>query len=200
MAVRGRPPAARGVWAFDDPAWTPPTAVFIDTSVAVDALLPGSANHAACVQLFRSLAQAGSTLAYNDLLETELAEALFRVAILERFGRSRWPAARYDGRVRKRAGRLLDEGLRGWQEILTTVDAIAVEHVMAKDAVPSLMRQYGLGSYDAIHVESAIDLAVPHLATLDTGFACVPSARLALYTSRRKLPVMRQRRKQLAGG
>lgn len=40
MPQRGRPPADRGVFSFQASDWTAPQALLLDTSVAVDALLP----------------------------------------------------------------------------------------------------------------------------------------------------------------
>ncbi len=86
-AKRGSPAALRGVLAFDHPGWTAPTRVVVDTSVVVEAIVPNTPTHDACAELFQALGDAGTTIVYNGLLTTELAETLFRLALLDRWGR-----------------------------------------------------------------------------------------------------------------
>lgn len=172
-----------------------PPIVLLDTSVVVEALVPTLPAHAACNRFFKKLHDAGTTVVYNELLETELCEALFRVALVERWGNQRYRRARYDGRARRRAGRLLDEGLRAWSVIFETLRrSERVNHGDVSAAVPALMRAYGVGSYDAIHVATAGHVGIGDVATLDRGFASVPESMLALHTSRARVASMRQRR------
>lgn len=63
----------------------------LDTSVAVEALLPSEPGHAACVQFLRDLAASPCLVVFNRLLEVELYETLFNVALKERHG-NRWRA------------------------------------------------------------------------------------------------------------
>ena len=54
------------------------------------------------------LAEAGTTFYFNRLLELELEETSFLIALKERHPKN-WRRYRYDGRVRPRASRLMDE-------------------------------------------------------------------------------------------
>lgn len=194
MAPRGRPPSPRGVFSFESDTWHAPRSILVDTSVVVDALVPSAPSHPACAKLFEDLAAADATVVYNDLLKTELCEVLFRLALAERWGTRRGERARYDGRARRRAGRLLEAGLAAWSGILDAVDSFAVDHATVSGEVPKLMRSYGLGSYDAIHVATAGHMGVDDVATLDLGFASVPPSVLIVHTTRARASAMRQRR------
>lgn len=114
MAQRGRPPLSRGILSFEAEDWAPPPTLLLDTTIVVEALLPSQPHHAACVAFFDRIAGSETTLIFNRLLETELCEVLFNIALKEQHGK-RWKTARYDGRARRRAGRLLDGGLRSWR-------------------------------------------------------------------------------------
>ena len=62
MAPRGRPPLPRGVFAFDAPGWEPPTAVVLDTSVVVGALIAKQPEHDACLDVLERLGTAGASV------------------------------------------------------------------------------------------------------------------------------------------
>lgn len=194
MPRRGRSPSPRGIFSFEDPTWSASPLLLVDTSVVVDALVPTAPSHAACARLFESLGDQGAKIVYNELLQTELCETLFRLALIERWGSSRWRAARYDGRARRRAGRLLEAGLQGWSELLDSVDSLAIDHSTVADQVPGLMRRHGLGSYDAVHAATAAIASVTDIATLDHAFAALPSAAMTIHTTGSRVASMRRRR------
>ncbi len=194
MPATRRAPALRGVFAFDDPGWTAPARLVVDTSVVVEAIVPNTPTHDVCVALFQALSDAGTIVIYNGLLTTELAETLFRLALIDRWGRKQWRRARYDGRARRRAGRLLSAGLGAWQDILDNVNSSQVDHAEVADKVFELMRRYGLGSYDAIHAATALKENVFDIATLDHGFAALSPTQAGLHTTSRRAPQMRRTR------
>ena len=57
---------------------------------------------------------------FSRLLELELAEAAFKIALVEKYGDKAWKRKRSDGRVRRRAGRLSSKLMQSWGEILDT--------------------------------------------------------------------------------
>jgi predicted nucleic acid-binding protein len=75
------------VLAFDDSAWRPPMAVLLDTNVAVEALLPNQPEHASCATVMRRLAEAHTSVTFSRLLEVELWEVVFNIALRERHPR-----------------------------------------------------------------------------------------------------------------
>jgi predicted nucleic acid-binding protein len=190
VARRGRPPLPRGIVSFESEGWAPPAALLLDTTIVVEALLPSQPHHAACVALFERVAASESTLVFNRLLETELCEVLFNIALREQHGR-RWRTARYDGRARRRAGRLLDAGLKAWRELLDTVSWSRVELSEVGDEAPNLMRAHGLRSYDAVHAASLLTAGIADLATLDHGFAAMPQSLASIHTTGARLRSMR---------
>lgn len=191
MAPRGRPPLPRGIISFEPEGWTPPEALLLDTTVVVEALLPSQPHHAACIAFFERVGTSGSTLIFNRLLETELCEVLFNIALKEQHGK-RWKTARYDGRARRRAGRLLDAGLAAWEELLDTVSWLQLELNEVSAEVPGLMRAHGLRSYDAVHAASLFFADVADIATLDHGFAMLPQGRATIHTTSARVPTMRR--------
>lgn len=112
MPKPGRPPLPRGIESFEPEGWQPPEALLLDTTIVVEALLPSQPHHAGCLAFFNKIGASSSTLIFNRLLETELSEVLFNIALKERHGKG-WRTARYDGRARRRAGRLPVKGTRG---------------------------------------------------------------------------------------
>ena len=191
MAQRGRPPLPRGIVSFESETWVPPAALLLDTTIVVEALLPSQPHHAACVALFERAGASGSTLIFNRLLETELCEVLFNIALREQHGK-RWKTARYDGRARRRAGRLLVAGLAAWEEMLDTVASSRLELSEVAAEVPGLMRAHGLRSYDAVHAASLVLAEIGDIATLDHGFAMLPQSRATVHTTSARVPTMRR--------
>lgn len=191
MAQRGRPPLSRGILSFESEDWAPPSTLLLDTTIVVEALLPSQPNHAACVAFFDRIAGSETTLIFNRLLETELCEVLFNIALKEQHGK-RWKTARYDGRARRRAGRLLDGGLKSWRELLDAVAWSRIELSEVSDEVPRLIGAHGLRSYDAVHAASLDFAGVSDLATLDHGFAGLPQSRASIHTTTTRLATMRR--------
>ncbi|HXA54700.1 MAG TPA: hypothetical protein VNV37_07480 [Solirubrobacteraceae bacterium] len=113
----------------------------LDTSVVVEALLPSEPGHVACVAFLRRLTASGCLVVFNRLLQVELHETLFNVALKERHGK-RWASARYDGRVRRRAGRLLEAGAGAWSELLDSLAWSSIDLSEVVEDVPKLMRSY----------------------------------------------------------
>lgn len=58
----------------------------------------------------------------------------------------------------------------------------------------TLMTDYSIASYDAIHAASAIAAGAETIITLDTGFALLPSTDLTVYTDRSRVASCRQKR------
>lgn len=188
MARRGRPPAPREVFSFEDPAWSPPAAMVLDTSVVVEAMLPSQPSSKACQLFLERLVASGCAVVFNRLLEVELWEAVFRLVLRERYGSKRWREYRRDGRARRRGRRRLDQARAAWQDdVLASVPWTRVELDSVAAAVPELMSGFGLASYDAVHVATALSQGLTDVATLDTDFALVPASQLTVHTTSTRL-------------
>jgi predicted nucleic acid-binding protein len=70
---------------------------------------------------------------------------------------------------------------------------IGIEAVLPH--VPRLMTEYGLGSYDAVHVGTALVAEVADVVTTDAGFGAVPETLLTIHTDRSRLASCRERRR-----
>jgi predicted nucleic acid-binding protein len=140
------------------------------------------------------MAAHGTTIYFNRLLELELAEVAFRLAVVERHGARGWPSKRTDGRIRLRAGRLTDNLLNAWQRLLSTVPHLCIELQEIAGEVPRAMRNWGLASYDAVHAATARYVSADGIVTTDAGFGSVPAALLRIYTDESRLRGCRRRR------
>ncbi len=198
MAQRGRPPLPRGVFAFDAPGWEPPNAVMLDTNVVAEALLPKEPEHAPCLEVLELLANSGTTVVFSRLLEIELWEVVFNLALRERHPRKNIRHVRYDSRVRPRAARLLQQAQKAWQDDLRSPLAWSrIEmHEVAED-VPKLMQEYGFQSYDAVHAATLMDSELTDFVTRDGGFAVLPPAVATLHTTQARLAGTRARRRRV---
>lgn len=107
----------------------------LDTSFVVDALMSGQRHHEACADTLLALSDADTVLAFSSLLELELIEACYQVALRERWGKQ-WKQRRPDGRARARAARLADSATSAWAEIVKILNARRVEATAV--APPSL--------------------------------------------------------------
>jgi predicted nucleic acid-binding protein len=167
----------------------------LDSGAVVEYLLPNQPDHRQWTVFFRGLGSHQSLVVYSELLVVELYDVLFNLALKERWGKGAAHSShRYDGRVRRRAARLLNEGRESWEEFLSSVPSATIEVARVSDQVPELMRHYGMRSNDAVHVATCDVVEIPLLATPDHGFARVPERRLNLITAPSRVRTMRRRR------
>lgn len=192
MNSPGRPAKDRGILAFGEQLLLPAT-VLLDTSFVAEALLSAQPHHGEAATFLARLAEHGTVVHFNRLLEVELAEVAFRAAIAEQHGRGRWRKLRHDGRVRRRADRLTRDSLQAWERTLEAFDYVVygLDDVLAD--VPLLMGRHGLSSYDAVHAASGLLDPVEAVATLDTDFASLPDS-IDLYTAQARVRSMRRHR------
>lgn len=194
MPGRGRRPLVRNVYSFEQPGLLVPAEVYLDTSFVVNLLVRTEAHHQGCQAFMLQLVDAESVVCFSRILELELAEAAFKIAVIEQHGKKAWPSKRNDGRVRRRAGRLTDQLFGSWNDLLRTVPYLAVDLAEVAANVPDLMRRYGLASMDAAHVATAEYVGVDGLVTTDAGFAAIPATRLRLYVDDTRVRSCRRRR------
>src|SRR5436309_9043286 len=90
-----RPPAERNVHSFEGLP-VPPEEVVLDTSFVVDAVFRSQNRHAACRAFLDRLADAGSAVIFNRLLEPELWEATYKIALRQLHPKARVADARHD--------------------------------------------------------------------------------------------------------
>ena len=190
---RGRRPATRGVYAIEDPTLMLPEVLALDTSFVVEALIETQPLHSICAGFVERMVEAGPTVVTSELLDVELAEAAFAIALKERWGRQ-WRKRRVDGRVRRRGRRLLAEVMSRYELMVSSVTHLPVPLGRIADSAATLMTDYGLASYDAVHAASAIAADAEAIVTTDTGFARLPSSLLAMYTDRSRLASSRAKR------
>jgi predicted nucleic acid-binding protein len=183
------------VVAFDAPGWNPPDAVVIDTNVVAEMMLPDEAEYASCDAMLRRLVEAETVVVFNRLLELELWEVVYEHALRRTVpGRDR-RLRRFERDVRMGAAAALDEAKVLWNELLDDLTWERVEVKEVADAVPDLMRAYGLQSYDAVHAATLLASGVTDMVTRDAGFAVLMPEDATLHTTRRRLSRTRARRR-----
>ena len=193
LATGGRGAATRAVFAIEEQELLLPDPIALDTSFVVEALIATQPRHAACGAFLAQIVGRGLSVVTSELLRVELAEAAFAIALKERWG-SRWRRHRIDGRARRRAGRVLDDTLGRYDEMIGTVTHVSVRLSVAAESMVTLMCGYGLASYDAVHAASAVAAGAEAIVTTDTGFALLPSPLLAVYTDRSRIASCRSKR------
>jgi len=189
----GRRPATRGVFAIEEPELLLTDPIALDTSFVVEALIATQPLHRVCSAFLTRIGDSGVSVATSELLRVELAEAAFAIGLKERWG-SQWRRHRTDGRSRPRAGRLLNDTISRYDEILGTVTHISIRLGRVATAAITLMTDYGIASYDAVHAASAVAAGAEAIVTLDTGFALLPASLLTVYTDRSRLASCRGKR------
>jgi hypothetical protein len=80
--------------------------------VVAEAQLPNEQDYASCLALLDRLDDSGTTVVFSRLLEIELWEVVFNLALRERHPRKRLHQVRYDNRVRPRAAPNVHESSR----------------------------------------------------------------------------------------
>jgi predicted nucleic acid-binding protein len=187
------------VVAFDVTPWEPPEAVVLDTNVVAEALLEREAEHVACDAVLRRLVEAETVVVFNRLLELELWEVIYEHALRRAVpGRDR-RLRRFDREVRSGPATALERAQALWNELLDDLTWQRVEIREVADAVPDLMRSYGLQSYDAVHAATLLASGVTDMVTRDAGFAVLMPEDATLHTTRRRLSRTRARRRHSCG-
>ena len=188
------------VLAFDAADWEPPEALVIDTNVIAETMLPDEAEYASCKALLGRLVEAKTVVVFNRMLELELWEVVYEHALRRAVpGRDR-RVRRFDKHVRSGPAVALARAQSLWNEILDDLTWERVEIREVADAVPDLMRAYGLQSYDAVHAATLLTSGVSDMVTRDTGFAVLLPEDATLHTTRRRLGRTRARRRDTCGG
>ena len=155
----------------------------------MEALLSGQRYHERCAEALQHVVELSSRVIYSSLLELELIEAGYQVALRDQYGKD-WKRARRDGRARRRASRIAEQALAAWSE-LVDLGFERVEASEVADDVRHLMQRYALGSYDAVHAASALAVRADGLIALDTAFARIPPRLLTIHTVSAKASRMR---------
>ena len=132
-------------------------------------------------------------MVYSRLLELELAETIFQIALKERHPKD-WKRYRSDGRARRRAKTLLSRTESAWQAVVAVIPTTVVDVDSAAPKVPALMGDYGLASYDALHLATAVQAGVTSIVTIDAGFAAAPASLADLYVDATRIGSCRKRR------
>lgn len=188
------------VVAFDAPGWEPPAAVVLDTNVVAEALLRREPEHSTCDELFKRLSASHTLVVFNRLLEFELWEVVFNHAVRTHSGRREIRHSRFLPPIRRAAAERFDAAIGEWHSLLEHLNWVCVELHEIADAVPDLMRSYGLQSYDAVHAATLLASGVTDMVTRDAGFAILLPEDATLHTTRRRLSRTRARRRDACGG
>lgn len=167
-----------------------PDELLLDTSFVVEALISSQPLHEPCLDFLVRLVEKGVQIRFSSMLELELAETAFQLALKERHPKD-WRRYRHDGRARPRAARLMSGAAQAWRAVTPHFDVRRVEVDEVIDRVPALMTAYGLASYDAVHAATALLPTSVGIVTTDVGFSALPSTT-AIFTDSGRITRCRQ--------
>ena len=143
----------------------------VDTSAAIEALVADAASHQEYRRAFADLRGQQVMIVFSELLEAELLEAAFTWDLRRQGGDwrrlRRLPATE---RPRQLERTILDR----WRS-LAGRHAVRIPVAAVVDRAASPMARFGLGSYDAIHLETARLVGAP-LLTHDRALAVAAGA------------------------
>jgi predicted nucleic acid-binding protein len=122
-----------------------------------------------------------------------LAEVAVQLALKERHPRD-WKRFRHDGQSQRRVHRLLLEATAAWTEVAESLGAVCVDVGDVADRARDLLSSYGLASYDAVHVATALGAGVSDFVSIDADFAYVPENLLTVWVDRSRVAACRKRR------
>jgi len=131
---------------------------------------------------------------FNRLLEIELWEVVFNHALRAHLPREDRRHARFTPDGRRHAARALSRAKETWSILLSTLRWQCIEVDAVADAVPDLMRSYGLQSYDAVHAATLLASGVTDMVTRDAGFAVLLPEDATLHTTKARASRTRRRR------
>lgn len=155
---------------------------------------------ATCDVVLRHLGSSGTVVVFNRLLELELWEVVFNHALRRTLPARDRRIRRFELDKRRDAVAALDRARQLWNDFLEDLTWQCVELHEVADAVPDLMRAYGLQSYDAVHAATLLTSGVTDMVTRDAGFAVLLPEDATLHTTRRRLSRTRARRRDACGG
>ena len=170
-----------------------PGAVGLDTSFVVHTLIESQSLHAPCSAFLERLVVEEVRLVVSELRDVELAEAVFRIALTERWGRA-WRRHRTDGRARRRAQRILADVQSRYELFLGAASETPIPLARVTRSAATLMTDHGIASYDAVHAATAVAAGAEAIVTTDIGFGLLPTSLLAIYTDRSRLTACRAMR------
>lgn len=155
----------------------------LDTSAIAVALLEDQGSHSEYAAFLLRAVENGTTFAYCELVDLELAQACSKRARAQHGGdRSLFVP---EGR------RLIADVFGRWRAILSQTQSVRMPLGVSddprvlgspvRDAAFGLIERYGLDSYDATHAATAIILGAP-IVCADRGFAYAPGELLTIIT------------------
>ncbi|RIK42088.1 MAG: hypothetical protein DCC58_11535 [Chloroflexi bacterium] len=170
-----------------------PSAIYVDTSVVVAAILEDALHHTGARTFCNQLIENRSRVCFSQLLRLELAQAI-RVygtvsAALPVTVRRRYRLARWDRDHEVRA-RWYHDGVTAFEALLADLSRVYEIPIRVEDWRSSiaLMSRYHLRSYDAFHAATALGLGVFNFATLDSDFTRVSELNIHLLRDVSPLP------------
>jgi predicted nucleic acid-binding protein len=161
------------------------SAVYVDTSIFVAAIVVGSEFHAAATAYCRALVEGGRTVIFAQLTRVELLQAIRSMATvptnLSGTLRRRHRLGQWSNDVTVRQ-RWFQHGIEEFNRIVGQFTSILELplHEALWHASAMLMAQYHLDSYDALHAATAIYYGASEFATLDSDFTRVAELNVAL--------------------
>ncbi len=155
--------------------------VLIDTSAAIEVLVPEATCHTGYTRMLQTVRRSGMGLAVSELLAPELVEAAYTWDARREYPRT-WRALRQRrALIRPRARELTI--LAQWERVLHDFPHVLVPIADVMDASVKIVHETGIGSYDAVHLAAAAHVGAS-IMTHDRGMIAAIRDGSGLFTQR----------------
>lgn len=157
---------------------SPSMDLYLDTSVVLAAIMPGSTNAEACAEFCSRLSAQRSRVAFSQSLTIELSQAIRKTATrkdrVEPVVRTRYELERWETDVLVRR-RWMDRGIERFKTLLATFAEVVElpfdERIWLQSI--DLMVEHFLQAHDAVHAATARTYGLRGFATTDADFVRV---------------------------
>jgi len=164
-----------------------PAAVVLERSFVLAALERTAPGHDAAAAFLEQMVAADTTVFFNDVLELQLQDVAFDLAVRQ----VRGAGTRSEASVSELARAMLAR----WQALITLTDAVYVELTPLLEDVMYYRERFGLPALDSVHAAMVMASDADGIATVDHAFGAVDPSLLPIFTPQQFVRCTRARRR-----
>ncbi len=156
--------------------------VVVDTSAAIEILVPEAVCHNQYTRMLQVVRAAGIKVVASELIEPELVEAAYTWDARRVYPRT-WRVLRQRGELNRPHARELTI-LTDWRRLLSAGLHTVIPIADVIDESVQIVHDTGIGSYDAVHLATAARVGAA-LMTHDRGMIAVAPREMQILSERR---------------
>lgn len=164
-----------------------PAAVVLERSFVVAALERSAPGHDSAAGFLERMVLADTTLFFNDVLELQLQDAAFDLALRE----VRLTGTRSEASVSELARAMLAR----WQALIALTDAVYVELTPLLEDVMYYRERFGLPALDSVQAAMVMASGADGIVTVDQSFGEIDPSLLPIFTPQQFVRGTRARRR-----